>query len=468
DKTGQIRLALWDSDAEKVENNEIKIGTILEIQYAYAKDGYQGQLEIALGRSGKIVVNPENVDPRDVPEISSVFKKIGDLTSGLSSVSVRARIISDIIPRTVNTKDGRETQIINLTIADDTGNIDVPLWENHFSKCKGMKKGDKIEITNGYVTEGFQNKLELRIGNATQIQINPATGSFPKTEELDLTTSSSEAPIKAGQLMKVKDLVEKSTNVDIFVKCTELRETRQGTRKDGTDYKVRDAIMSDETGSINVPLWDEMSDAVEVGKTYKISNGYVSSYRGTLNLNIGRLGKIERVTKKIGRINKRIRAVEAPRKRINEVQENETVRIRGTILRIPEQNVLYKACPNCNKKINNSGSPISCEHCGSEITPVHRMRWSFTLDDGFGNLRVTLFGDVAESVLGMTIKEAEDIIQESLSEQEPLLQRSNDLLGREVIVQGRIRFRNDIPDLVAQSVEPIDLKNELTILLKQT
>ncbi|MHC1590828.1 MAG: OB-fold nucleic acid binding domain-containing protein, partial [Candidatus Helarchaeales archaeon] len=186
DGTGQIRIALWDKDAERVENGEITIGTVLEIQYAYVKEGYQGQLEIALGRNGKIKVNPEGVDPSSFPEPAVEFISIKDLKPGMSSASVRGRIVSEINPRIVMTKDGREVQILKLIVADKTGSIEVPIWENQFSRFKTMKKGDKIEILNGYTVEGFRETLELRIGNSTEIRINPSKGTFPKLNQLKL------------------------------------------------------------------------------------------------------------------------------------------------------------------------------------------------------------------------------------------------------------------------------------------
>ena len=59
--------------------------------------------------------------------------------------------------------------------------------------------------------------------------------------------------------------------------------------KDET-YMVADAVVADETGSIKLTLWNEQIDQVEVGNKIKIENGYVTSFKGEIQLNVGKFG----------------------------------------------------------------------------------------------------------------------------------------------------------------------------------
>lgn len=61
--------------------------------------------------------------------------------------------------------------------------------------------------------------------------------------------------------------------------------------KDET-YKVATAIISDETGTIKLTLWNEQINQVNVNDTVKIENGYVTSFKGENQLNIGKYGKL--------------------------------------------------------------------------------------------------------------------------------------------------------------------------------
>lgn len=67
------------------------------------------------------------------------------------------------------------------------------------------------------------------------------------------------------------------------------REVR--TRYGGS--RVCDAIGKDETGQVNLALWNEEIDKIEVGIKIKITNGYAKEWRGAPQLSAGRYGKLE-------------------------------------------------------------------------------------------------------------------------------------------------------------------------------
>ena len=81
--------------------------------------------------------------------------------------------------------------------------------------------------------------------------------------------------------------------MDIEGKVTDKSETREVTsRFKNETYKVASAVIADETGTVKLTLWNEQIDQVNVGNIVKIGNGYVSSFRGEIQLNIGKFGKL--------------------------------------------------------------------------------------------------------------------------------------------------------------------------------
>jgi len=81
--------------------------------------------------------------------------------------------------------------------------------------------------------------------------------------------------------------------LDIEGKVTDKSETREVTsRFKNETYKVASAVIADETGTVKLTLWNEQIDQVNVGNMVKIGNGYVSSFRGEIQLNIGKFGKL--------------------------------------------------------------------------------------------------------------------------------------------------------------------------------
>ena len=81
--------------------------------------------------------------------------------------------------------------------------------------------------------------------------------------------------------------------VDVEAQVTEKGNPRQvmSRYKDET-YTVADAVIADETGSIKLTLWNEQIDQVNVNDKIKIENGYVTSFKGEIQLNAGKYGKL--------------------------------------------------------------------------------------------------------------------------------------------------------------------------------
>ncbi|UCF45254.1 MAG: DNA-binding protein [Candidatus Bathyarchaeota archaeon] len=91
--------------------------------------------------------------------------------------------------------------------------------------------------------------------------------------------------------MNIRDLRNGMRRVTVEAKVVEKGESRQvrSRYKDET-YTVANAIIADETGSIKLTLWNEQIDQVNVDNTVKIENGYVTSFKGEIQLNVGKFG----------------------------------------------------------------------------------------------------------------------------------------------------------------------------------
>ncbi len=81
--------------------------------------------------------------------------------------------------------------------------------------------------------------------------------------------------------------------VNIEAKVMEKSDTREVVSrfKDQT-YKVATALIADDTGTIKLTLWNEQIDRVNVNNTVKVENGYVTSFKGEIQLNTGKYGAL--------------------------------------------------------------------------------------------------------------------------------------------------------------------------------
>lgn len=94
--------------------------------------------------------------------------------------------------------------------------------------------------------------------------------------------------------MEIKDLRNGMKRVSVEATVVEKGTPRQvmSRFKDET-YSVADAVVADESGSIKLTLWNEQIAQVNVNDKIKIENGYVTSFKGEIQLNVGKFGTLK-------------------------------------------------------------------------------------------------------------------------------------------------------------------------------
>lgn len=92
--------------------------------------------------------------------------------------------------------------------------------------------------------------------------------------------------------MKIADLKGEQSRVDVEGEVIEKGEVRTVNLRAGGTSTVADATIRDDSGTIKLSLWGEQINSVDVGDKVKIENGYTKAFRGEIQLNIGRYGKL--------------------------------------------------------------------------------------------------------------------------------------------------------------------------------
>jgi len=104
--------------------------------------------------------------------------KVQDIKGNMSNVEIMVRIIKILPQRTIKTKKGEDKLIQEIIAGDETGRINITLWEN----IENLKEGDIIKIVDGWTTV-FNNKIELNIGRKSKIMI-VNDNSLPSVEQI--------------------------------------------------------------------------------------------------------------------------------------------------------------------------------------------------------------------------------------------------------------------------------------------
>ena len=84
--------------------------------------------------------------------------KINEIKSGMSNVSLQAKVIDKSEVRGVQTRYGPKS-VADVILEDDTGQISLSLWEDDI---KSVEVGDMVEIKGAYTTQ-FRDKLQLNV-----------------------------------------------------------------------------------------------------------------------------------------------------------------------------------------------------------------------------------------------------------------------------------------------------------------
>ena len=93
--------------------------------------------------------------------------------------------------------------------------------------------------------------------------------------------------------LKINELRDGMRKIDIEANVIQKSETREvRSRYTNETFRVADATIEDETGTITLTLWNEQTDQVNEGDRVKIENGYIKSFRGELQLNSGKYGTL--------------------------------------------------------------------------------------------------------------------------------------------------------------------------------
>ena len=90
---------------------------------------------------------------------------------------------------------------------------------------------------------------------------------------------------------KVAELKPGMRRVDVAGTIVKIDGPRDVQTKFGPG-QVATATLKDDSGEVEVTLWNENISKVQVNDSVQIENGYVDSFRGKLQLNVGRYGKL--------------------------------------------------------------------------------------------------------------------------------------------------------------------------------
>jgi replication factor A1 len=212
--------------------------------------------------------------------------KIENITAESGPVNFVAKVISVFDTKEFTRNDGTIGRVGSLIVGDETGKIRVTLWDNmtDLMKAEKIKAGQTLQIS-GYAKQGYSG-VEVNVGN---------NGVLTESdEEIDVAASN----------QKIRDIKDGMGDLNLAGKVLEISEVRTFRKKDGSNGKVGNLLLGDDTGTVRVTLWDEKTEflnQLEFGDTVELNNAYAreNAFTQKVELQIGNQSIIRKSDKKI-------------------------------------------------------------------------------------------------------------------------------------------------------------------------
>ena len=177
DSTKTVKIVLWDDHAKAAKNEYFRVNELVRLIGGYSKAGKSNNLEVHLGRKGKLVLSPKDLSQRARDKLESVNI---DQTREKSYKTVPKESLKEFILQNqfVNSvkgyvkienfkelelKSGEKSFLLALLLDIESFAIRVKIWGMEAIEClKLVSDGDSVSITNLAVKENsYTSEKEL-------------------------------------------------------------------------------------------------------------------------------------------------------------------------------------------------------------------------------------------------------------------------------------------------------------------
>ena len=201
---------------------------------------------------------------------------IADIEPGMEEVKFLAKVVSIDEIRTFERDEGEDGQVCNIEVADETGQVRVALWDEDATAAEEQLEAGQVLRVSGRPKEGY---------NGLEVSANRVEGDAEATIDVDIGDDSSIDALTIGQ-----------SDVNLLGTVLSTDTVRTFDRDDGSEGRVSNLTLGDESGRVRVTLWDDRADRAEeldTGVSVEIIDGYVRERDGSLELHVGDRGAIE-------------------------------------------------------------------------------------------------------------------------------------------------------------------------------
>ena len=342
------------------------------------------------------------------------YSKVEDLAPEMHGVNLKVKVVRVFAPREFE-KDGRKGSVCNLLVSDESGSINLVLWNKDVGLVERgvIEKGDEIEILDACM-RGNSESREVHLGIGGQVIKAKGTGH------------------KITRISEVKD---EARDIDVVVRVIEVGAVNIFEKK-GRSGKVSSLLVGDKSGEIRLVLWDsnaELAKRVKPGDILKIENTYSKRLPAGIELHANWGSRVIINPTNIHASEVEFKKIQ--KFKIGKLEEGVECEVSAKIKKFIDVRS-YRRCKKCD------GIFISgiCKRCSARESKTSYVV-SALIEDETGGVNATFFDRNALKLLGIK-SISEDIELRTIFD----LKR-NGLVGKELILIGKTFMNKNLNKL---------------------
>jgi replication factor A1 len=363
-------------------------------------------------------------------------------------------------------KPTSQGQLFSFTLVDETGAIRATVFQEAVDTLFPLIVNGGVYLFGGVTVKNANRKFsnvnndyELSLDVTTQVLRQADSATIP-THRFNFSPINLLAQREVGSLVDVLGVVtDVSDAATIVAKAT------------GKELLKRTIKIADQNASVELTVWDENArswaypvgtvlamrqlkvnqfDGINVGTSFGTSFDVSPNIPDTKKLRDWFLATGGSDVKSISRTGVakeynddtflgRKFFEDIQNERLGRSEKGDYIEVRCSPVYIKQDAQWYEACPDCNKKVVQSGADASrwkCEKCDKMVTPKPRYLVSIQASDGVTSQWLSLFNEAGVAFFGMQPEELKAKVEADPTSINQIIQRR---LHRPMLARLRVK-----------------------------
>lgn len=222
----------------------------------------QAILYLIAKEHGLVITSPNSNDTIQYEiDYNDFAIPISEVTETMSNIVITGRIIRNFRIKNFMRKDGTPGIVGSFIIGDASEMIKVILWNNHTKIMENeyFQVGEIVQVIGGYSKVGVNDEIEVHLSKRGKIILSPKDGDFSQIPELDSFKDLELKKVKSvknDSSLLIKELYKREGFIKSITGIIQIKDFKEIIKKNGKKIFLLRLILSDESSSIQVVIWD--------------------------------------------------------------------------------------------------------------------------------------------------------------------------------------------------------------------